>query len=337
MIKYDFYVALLQNSMFHTVLYAYILIAYRLMNSHTLFSSLLASDTSGETSNTSAKTQISIEHESIGLTKIIEGINLSDTKNSTKREPVSSEDICPVREVPIRSESGKFEPKLEPGELEPTPERAQHPGDILFRAEIEDRPTTPVSTRAIPPSTQAGRDFSFPSQPNMSMSDSIFMNDSAALKQLEADEADFEESNRFKLDKSEFSTVNDSMMDKTNGSDVSAFFRRSSASLGIGITDSPQKDLRTAHVPIEYGGASETFDILPDAESEKTKTNEISVDERRDTVATIKSMSSTFFEPTQTNWKQFHEDLKAAGADQSTISSFCLKNIEVRHFSKLPV
>ena len=307
-----------------------ILITYRLMNSHTLFSSLLASDTSGETSNTSAKTQISVEHESIGLTKIIEGINLSDSKNSTKREPVSSEDICPVREVQsVRLEKTKAEkPTLEPGELEPTPERAQHPGDILFRAEIEDRPTTPVSTRPIPPSNQ--RDFSFPSQPNMSMSDSIFMNDSAALKQLEEDEADFEESNRFKLDKSEFSTVNDSMMDRTNGSDVSAFFHRSSASLGIGITDSPQKDLRTAQVPIEYGGASETFDILPNAESEKTKTDE--VDERRDTVATIKSMSSTFFEPTQTNWKQFHEDLKAAGADQSTISSFCLKNIEVSHF-----
>ena len=311
----------------------YILIIGRLMNSHTLFSSLLASDTSGETSNTSAKTQISVEHESIGLTKIIEGINLSDSKNSTKREPVSTEDICPVREVPIvnRSERVKVEPKLEPGELEPTPERSQHPGDILFRAEIEDRPTTPVSTRVVPPSNQAGPDFSFPSQPNMSMSDSVFMNDSAALKQLEEDEADFEESNRFKLDKSEFSTVNDSMMDKTNGSDVSAFFRRSSASLGIGITDSPHKDLRTAHVPIEYGGASETFDILPEVESDRTKTNEISGDERRDTVATIKSMSSTFFEPTQTNWKKFHEDLKAAGADQSTISSFCLKNIEVSH------
>jgi hypothetical protein len=291
----------------------------------------LASDTSGETSNTSAKTQISVEQEnSIGLTKIIEGINLSDTKNSTKREPVSTEDICPVREVPIFEP--KIEPKLEPGELEPTPERPQHPGDILFRAEIEDRPTTPVSSRDIRPIANRA-DFSFPSQPNMSMSDSVFMNDSAALKQLEDDEADFEESNRFKLDKSEFSTVNDeSMMDRSNGTDVSAFFRRSSASLGIGMTDSPKKDLRNAQVPIEYGGASETFDILPEVESERTKTNEMtSEDDRRDTVATINPMSTTFFEPTQTNWKKFHEDLKAAGADESTISSFCLKNIENEH------
>ena len=74
----------------------------RMMNSHTLFSSLLASDTSGETSNISAKTQISVEHEIIGLTKIIEGIN---------GESVSTEDICPVREVPIVNRSGNLPKK----------------------------------------------------------------------------------------------------------------------------------------------------------------------------------------------------------------------------------
>ena len=147
------------------------------------------------------------------------------------------------------------------------------------------------------------------------------------LKQLENDANEFEDSNALRLHEySKYSNAENEEQDDVtiseNDANISSFFRQSGQSLGLGVIDSPKKDFRVPNVPVEFGGASETFDILPDT----------SHSERRDTVSTIKSLSNSYFETT-TNWNEVHRNLKNGvemeELSTSALSSVCLKQIEV--------
>ena len=141
-----------------------------------------------------------------------------------------------------------------------------HAGDLLFQASLADRPTRD------PTRDQPGNDH-VTIQPvmngmNLSIGSSCFMDESAAMRQLEKDEKEFEESNMFRLkDASNYSSCNASNEITLNDNydpNISQFFRNSSDSLGLDSIKSPKKDeFQKPIVPIQYGGASETFDVIP--------------------------------------------------------------------------
>ena len=135
------------------------------------------------------------------------------------------------------------------------------------------------------------------------------MSESAGLKQLEDDEIEFNESNKYQLRDSEIKDDEPDSEESNNGnSNVSAFFRQSNQSLGLECSmSSPRKNPEASYrVPSvlqsTLGADNATFDV-PKVPSD----NELL---RRDTISTIKSMTESLFETTSDDWGKVHAQLK---------------------------
>ena len=183
----------------------------------------------------------------------------------------------------------------------PKPHLSSHVGDTLFLDKVKSEAQKPAEKSV----------ESFGSED--------FMSESAGLKQLEADEADFEESNKFNINVADLQNQNDSVVSEHQDSNMSSYFRRSNQSFGLGPSASPKKDpeadFTVPSVLLSTAAADEaTFEVPKETTF------------RRDTVSTIKSMSPSLFEATA-NWDKVHQQLREE--DQSALSASYREKYEV--------
>ena len=197
-------------------------------------------------------------------------------------------ETAPVKEEPMKEEI-------------PKPQLSSHVGDALFLDKVTSEAQKPVEKSV----------ESFGSED--------FMSESAGLKQLEADEVEFEESNKFNINVADLQNQNDSAVSEHQDSNMSSYFRRSNQSFGLGPSASPKKDPEadlTVPSILQSTAAPEeaTFEVPKEATY------------RRDTISTIKSMSPSLFETTA-NWDKVHQQLREE--DQSALSASYREKYEV--------
>ena len=157
-------------------------------------------------------------------------------------------------------------------------------------------------------------------QDSFGFNDDDFLSDDAADRRLAEDEEEFENSNMLLLP-DDLKTDAVSIYGENDTKNISQFFCQDNNELGLEGTCSPEKaPFKVPVVPVEYGGASETF-CLGQRESE----------DRRDTVSTIKSMPYSIFETTQ-GVANYHEHLKSGLPEQELSSaSFSWRRMQDEH------